>query len=72
MTGDFEPRRWDFGLLTSAGPDDEKIINILRKPGKIKMLCINDTTKVSDFEKSKHAINTALEQLLPEKSKFEN
>jgi hypothetical protein len=71
MTGDFEPRRWNFGLLTSAGLDDKKIINILRKPGKVKMLCINDTTNVSDFEKSKHAINTALEQLLPVKSKFE-
>ena len=71
MSGKFEPRRWDFGMLLYAGYDNDKITEILKNPGKLRVVCINDTTAVSDFEKAKATVNSALNRLLPDKSQFE-
>ena len=38
---------------------------------KHKMLCINDTSKTTDFEDKKEKVKEAFEKLLPEKSSFE-
>lgn len=70
MTGNFEPRRWDFGLLMRAA-DVEAVVETLRNPGRLKMLCINDSNVVEEYEKCKKEINKALEQRFPEKSMFE-
>ena len=70
MTGNFEPRRWDFGLLMRAA-DVEAVVETLRNPGRLKMLCINDCGAVEEYEKCKRKINKALEQRFPEKSMFE-
>lgn len=71
MSGNFEPRRWDFGLLLSAATDCEKIISLLYNPGKLRFLCVNDTPEMMDFENKKKMINDALQKVLPEKCIFE-
>ena len=43
----------------------------LLKSGKYKYVCINDALIDIDFEKAKKEVNSVLEELLPEKSKFE-
>ena len=70
MNGDFEPRRWDFGIYT-RGSDIEGVSKLLKNPGKTHLVCINDSTTVEDFEKCRNGINKALEGLLPDKSMFE-
>ncbi len=71
MSGDFEPRRWDFGLLLNISENEKKIIEILKNPGKIRMLCINDTAEVENFENSKEKINKVFNKKFPDKSIFE-
>ncbi len=70
MTGNFEPRRWDFGIYT-RGSDTEGVSALLKNPGKTHIVCINDSTTVEDFEICREKINRALDGLLPEKSMFE-
>lgn len=69
MSGRFEPREKNFGLLISAG-DTDTVKNVLRKSA-YKMVCINDGTTVTDFEATKKIVNEELDRLLPEKSGFE-
>ena len=71
MTGQFKPRRWDFGVLMSVAKREQDIINLLNNPGKTKLICINDTSDLKNFEVAKKRINLALNNLLPEKSNFE-
>ncbi|SET90590.1 Stealth protein CR1, conserved region 1 [Lacrimispora sphenoides] len=71
MSGKFEPRRWNFGILMDVATQEDAIIELLRNPGKIKMVCINDTSRVEDFDVCKSRINDALQNLLPQKSQFE-
>ena len=70
MSGKFEPRRWDFGLYTRAS-DPEYISGLLNNPGKTHLICVNDSTLVTDYERSKKLINKAFDELLPNKSMFE-
>ncbi len=70
MSGKFEPRRWDFGLYM-RGSDTEGVASLLKNPGKTRLVCINDSTTVEDYEKCKTLVNKALDELLPEKSMFE-
>ncbi len=70
MSGKFEPRRWDFGLYTRAS-DPEYISELLKNPGKTHLICVNDSTLVTDYENSKKLINKAFDELLPNKSMFE-
>lgn len=70
MSGKFEPRRWDFGLYTRAS-DPEYISGLLKNPGKTHLICVNDSTLVTDYERSKKLINKAFDELLPNKSMFE-
>ena len=57
----------DLQMLFPADRKNEKII----RGGKYKTVCVNDTDKEIDFEKTKNSILAALDQLLPERSSFE-
>ena len=70
MSGDFSPRNWDYGLMVNAANTDE-VIKMLKKPKKCHMICINDTIDVKDYNLCKYSINSALNDILPEKSIFE-
>ncbi len=70
LTGKFEPRRWDFGLYMRAS-DLDGVTALLTNPGHTHLVCINDSTLVTDYEDSKKRINKALNDLLPDKSMFE-
>ncbi len=71
MSGDFVPRRWDFGAsrLLPDGFDD--VIRLIKDPGKTRLLCINDNVGISDFERMKRELQNAFEARFPEKSGFE-
>lgn len=55
--------------LTFLNDNTENIKELRSK--KYKYVCINDAFTNIDFEKSKNEINNVLQELLPEKSKFE-
>ncbi len=71
MSGNFEPRRWDFGLHIALYKDENTALKLIQKPEKLKIICLNDSNELIDFEKSKIRINAALEKLFPNKSAFE-
>lgn len=69
VSGNFEPRKDESKYLVYE-TDNTKNIEELRS-GKYKYVCINDAYVDIDFEKAKAEINAVLDELLPEKSKFE-
>ena len=69
VSGEFEPKK-DFSKYLIFLDDNTENIKALRS-GKYKYVCINDADLNIDFEKSKSEINEVLQELLPEKSKFE-
>lgn len=71
MTGKFSPRQCNFGILTNLPEGEERAVNLLRKAGKTRLLCINDTNKIIDFEKTRDRINEELNKRFPQKSTFE-
>lgn len=71
LSGDFEPRNINFGILKDVGTQIDDILKILHGKGKYKMICINDSDSLADFEKTKTIVNEALDTLFPEKSSFE-
>lgn len=71
LSGNFVPRRKDFGIYCSLPNDMDSALSILKSPGKHKMICINDSLLVDDFESVKNQINTALTAMFPKKSSFE-
>lgn len=70
LSGKFEPRSRNFGLLVSAS-DIETVKKVLDVKSIYKVACINDDELVEDFEKTKKLVNAELNRILPEKSKFE-
>ena len=67
----FLPKNKNTGrCFTIKGENYIKIIDSINKQ-KYKMICINDTEHVFDFEKVKSKVITAFEKILPEKSWFE-
>jgi len=71
MSGNFEPRQWNFGLHIALYKDEDIALKLIKDPGKLKILCLNDSKELVDFEKSKKRINSALEKVFPDKSEFE-
>ncbi len=63
----FNPNCGNYFVL---GDDDEKTSNCI-KSNSYKMICLNDTHVVKDFNYSKKIINDAFEHILPDKSSFE-
>ncbi|MBP3876470.1 MAG: Stealth CR1 domain-containing protein [Lachnospiraceae bacterium] len=71
MSGRFVPRDIRFGRYTVVPQHLDLIENTLKKPGRCKMLCINDNVELKDFETARARVNSALSELLPRKSHFE-
>lgn len=71
LSGNFVPRRIDFGDLIPLSDDTDCIINKLRNPGNTKMICINDNEYVDNFEEKKERLNSVFEELFPKKSVYE-
>lgn len=69
-SGKFYPRRINFGKFYTISDDNKDILNDIEK-GKHKMICINDSEKITDFDKQKEIINLAFEKRLSKKSSFE-
>lgn len=69
VSGNFAPRSKNFGILVPAG--DIRAVRRALFASKYKMICINDGSTVTDFEKMKNAVNCELQKLLPEKSMYE-
>lgn len=70
MSGQFEPRRRDFGILVSAA-NVPQVKAYLDAHSPYKLVCINDDRHVTDFDETKQQVNALLQALLPEKSSFE-
>ena len=70
MSVQFEPRRWNFGILMSA-ENTQDVVTLLKNPKKFKMICINDSAAVDNFDECKATINQALQEIFPKKSIFE-
>lgn len=70
MSGNFIPRRRDFGILVTAS-DINGVKKCLDSGSPYKLVCINDGRAIVDFEKNRDEVNALLAKLLPEKSSFE-
>lgn len=71
FSGRFSPRSWETGhyfLMPNAKEDLKKA---LRGSGQAKLICINDSEKIPDFESLKQEINAAFQRRYPKKSSFE-
>ena len=71
MTGAFTPRSVKFEKLATLPRGEETALELLASCGACRLLCVNDSLGVDDFDEMKKKINGAFERLLPEKSKFE-
>lgn len=71
MTGDFIPRSVKFEQLATLPKGEDTALKLLEQCGDCRLLCINDSFGVENFDETKEKINGAFERLLPEKSKFE-
>lgn len=69
LSGDFRPRRADFGKLISAS--DLKTVRRALRSSPYRMVCINDDASVTDFETARRGVNRELKRLLPDKCSFE-
>lgn len=67
---EFVPMNPKIGRLYSITDDTTKICDAISTK-KYKLLCINDSKNISNFEKTKEGINKALDAIYPEKSSFE-
>lgn len=69
-SGKFYPRKYNYGKAFNLDNENKYIIKELEKR-KYKIVCFNDSGKVTDFEASKRILNDYLEKRFPEKSKYE-
>ena len=70
MEGNYEPQSPKTGKFLTIGLHDEQIHNVLRKQ-MCRIICINDTENIGDFQQQKKNIKESFECILPEKSTFE-
>jgi len=70
MEGNYEPQSPKTGKFLTIGLHDEQIHNVLRKQ-LCRIICINDTENIGDFQQQKKNIKESFECILPEKSTFE-
>ena len=66
----FYPMKKNFGYFYNVDNNISKVIKDIGKK-KYKVVCINDNEYVENFENAKDIINSFLENVFPEKSKFE-
>lgn len=70
MSGRFVPQSPKVGRFFTVGLHDEAIHETIREQ-KCKMICINDTAEVGDFEQQKERICQSFASILPKRSSFE-
>lgn len=66
----FMPRSPKIGKYYEISDNNEEIINSL-KNHSYKMICLNDSIKINNFDKVKSELTEVFEELLNSKSKFE-
>ncbi|MBQ3704984.1 MAG: Stealth CR1 domain-containing protein [Clostridia bacterium] len=72
VTGQFSPRSFKIGHWFEYGEDNNYDLACKEvREGRWKLLCVNDTEEIDDFEKRRDQLIEAFESLLPEKSKYE-
>lgn len=69
-TGKISPRKPSFSKFYIIDNDNSEIIKDI-KSNKHKLICLNDSDKIKDFELQKQKINNAFEFKLNKKSTFE-
>ena len=69
-SGNFYPRRKKIGDSFTISNNNQNIIRNIAL-SKYKMICLNDSDCIDDFEKAKKEINNAFEKKFPNKSAFE-
>ncbi len=71
LSGDFTPYNTAENLAyCDLSDDNERICRIISGQKK-KMVCLNDSANISDFEGARAQLCSAFETILPEKSRFE-
>lgn len=70
VSGNFIPRSPKIGKFFLITDDCSKIKNVIEKQ-KYKLICLNDGTNISDFDKTKKEIIDSFEKIFPNKSHFE-
>lgn len=69
--GEFSPRNFrDSRLMNLDDRSLEACCEAVRT-GRYRLLCLNDSEEVANFEYSKNRLKSAFEELLPEKSNYE-
>jgi hypothetical protein len=69
-SGQFWPRRTSYGSFFILGENDREMFKSL-SARKYKMICLNDSLLVTDFDRTKEAIKAHFQQLFPDKSEYE-
>ena len=70
MEGKFVARNHKFGRRFELGVDDEKICDALTKR-KYKVVCLNDSSEMINFDKISFEMKEIFEKLFPERSIYE-
>lgn len=70
VTGRFVPASPKVGKVVYLTDDTQSAVQSILNP-KLKMVCINDSEEIKNFEKVQQEIGAAFERILPEKSGFE-
>lgn len=68
--GSFAPRSPKIGCCYTIGEDNQRIEETLKR-GQMKLICINDNSKMDNIEEQEKWLCNLFETILPEKSKFE-
>lgn len=68
-SGNFNPIR-SMGEYCVLGFNNQRILEILEKQ-KYKMVCLNDSDNIEDFDKTKENLINSFDSILPKKSEFE-
>jgi len=69
-SGNFKPRSIKFGKNFMLEDTNNNAINSIKKQ-KYKMICLNDTIKITNPIEVKNSLNNAFQKILPEKSAYE-
>lgn len=70
MEGTYKPQSPKIGKFYTIGIHDKKIKDTIEKQ-TCKMICVNDSSNISDFEKRKEELIAAFHKILPDKSDYE-
>lgn len=69
-TGNFKPRKSNFGLYLEIKDENEVIKKVIWRK-KAKLICLNDVGEYKNFNKTMQEIIEIFETTLPNKSEFE-